>query len=248
MDENQPIEPKVNEPDAPVEPKVIPEAEDLTSLFTADDIKAKKETIAKTKAEDDRRSKLTKEALEVEDKAKAAEAKKADEAAAKDKAPEQYAEFKIPAGMEMDKETLTEAAPLFKELGLSQDKAQKIVDLYSTKIAPAFLKRATDAWEKQKSDWYNETVADKEIKLDDKGANLDGHRVINSLFNPEEAKKFKSELVKFGLDNHPQLNKLLTRMSKHLKEDTIELGRASTKSQPAKTVDDVANRLYPDKK
>jgi len=103
-------------------------------------------------------------------------------------------------------------------------------------------------WEKQKSDWYAETVANKEIKLDDKGANLDGNRVINTLFSKDEAPKFKAELVKYGLDNHPWLNLLLTRAAKHLKEDTIDNpNKGGDQYQPSRTIEEAANRLFPDK-
>jgi len=75
--------------------------------------------------------------------------------------PEKY-EFKIPDGMEMDSELLKEAEPMFKELGLSQAKAQKVIDLYAQKVMPAFLKKQADAWEAQKDGWKESVKTDKE--------------------------------------------------------------------------------------
>lgn len=46
-------------------------------------------------------------------------------------APDAYTDFKAPEGFELDKAALSKAAPVFKELGLTQDQAQKLVDLYA---------------------------------------------------------------------------------------------------------------------
>ena len=45
--------------------------------------------------------------------------------------PEKYADFKVPDGFKFDEKALTEATAAFKELGLSQEKAQKLVDTYA---------------------------------------------------------------------------------------------------------------------
>src|SRR5712671_1685898 len=46
-------------------------------------------------------------------------------------APDKYADFKVPDGFKFDEKALTEATAAFKELGLSQEKAQKLVDTYA---------------------------------------------------------------------------------------------------------------------
>lgn len=230
--------------DPSIDPNAAPQPDDLSKLFTEDDIKAKKETIAKTKAEDDRRAKLSEDERKAEDKAKADEAKKAADEAAKGIVPEKYEEFKVPDGMELDKEMMNEATPLFKEIGLTQEKAQKIADLYGTKIVPMMLKRWQDAMEKQKSDWHAETIANKDIKLDADGRNLDAIRVINSLFPQDKADALRADLVKLGMDQHPGLNLLLAKMAIHLKEDTIEHGKETAGAKPAETVEDFAKAIY----
>src|SRR5262245_3138783 len=45
-------------------------------------------------------------------------------------APEKYEAFKLPEGYEFDKDSLTSAQALFKELNLPQASAQKLVDMY----------------------------------------------------------------------------------------------------------------------
>jgi hypothetical protein len=44
-------------------------------------------------------------------------------------APEKYADFTLPEGVTLDKALIDKAQPLFKELGLTQDAAQKLVTL-----------------------------------------------------------------------------------------------------------------------
>lgn len=231
-------------PDPPIDPNAPPQPDDLSKLFTEDDIKAKKETIAKTKADEDRRAKLSEDERKAEDKVKAEEAEKKAKEAAKDIVPEKYDEFKVPEGMELDKEMMNEATPLFKEIGLSQEKAQKIADLYGTKIVPMMLKRWQDSMEQQKAAWHAETIANKEIKLDAEGRNLDAIRVINTLFAQKDADALRADFVKLGMDQHPGLNFLLAKMAVHLKEDTIELGRDKGGKTAPKTVEDFATVLY----
>src|SRR5215813_10792911 len=47
---------------------------------------------------------------------------------------ESYAAFSLPAGIEIDPQSLTEAKQLFAADGLSQERAQSYVDLYATKL------------------------------------------------------------------------------------------------------------------
>lgn len=77
-------------------------------------------------------------------------------------APEKYADFKPPEGYELDKETVAKAAPIFKELGLSQEGAQKLVDLYAT-----LSKDASDAPTKffadKQVEWRAEVIKDRDV-------------------------------------------------------------------------------------
>ena len=45
-------------------------------------------------------------------------------------APESYTDFSVPEGHTLDAAAIESATPLFRELGLSQDQAQKLVDFY----------------------------------------------------------------------------------------------------------------------
>ena len=66
-------------------------------------------------------------------------------------APEAYADFKLPEGMPVDNDFLDTTKAVFKEAGLSQEKAQKLVDLVverDKRVEKAQFDQA-DAWAKE---------------------------------------------------------------------------------------------------
>lgn len=71
-----------------------------------------------------------------------------------DKVPDKY-EIKAPEGMELDAQMVEQFTPIFKELGLSQEKAQKLADAYSE------LTKARDSEQTKKvNDFYKEKAAE----------------------------------------------------------------------------------------
>ena len=220
--------PPVGEPGTSGEPG----QDDLSTLFTPEEVTAKKEAVAASKVEEDRRAKLTPDELKAEDKAKA-------DLEASNGVPEKY-EIKIPDGMEVDKAMLEEATPMFKELGLSQEKAQKVIDFYSTKVLPAFVKRSADTWNAQKESWAAEVKKDQEIGGTKFDASVkSAQRVLNTL-GTDALKKVFDE---YGLGNHPEFVRVFARMATHLKEDTIETGDKNLRPT-GNTMEGIATVLY----
>ena len=86
--------------------------------------------------------------------------------------PESY-DFRAPEGATLDKSAVDAATPIFKELGLTQDQAQKLVDLYP-KITENIVKANNDAYTAMREGWVSELKADKEIggKLDHVAAEI----------------------------------------------------------------------------
>ena len=125
---------------------------------------------------------------------------------------------------------------------MSQSDAQKVIDLYTSKVMPAFIKKQTDAFEQQKETWKTAVKADKEIGGDKFDVSVkDALRVLNTIGTPELKKVFDD----YGLGNHPEFVRVFARMAKHFKEDTIETGDKGNKGV-ARTVEQVAERLYKD--
>ncbi len=212
-------------------------ADDLATLFAPEEVTAKREAVAATKAEETRRAALTDEERTAEDKT-AADAKTAEEAA---KAiPEKY-EFKTPEGMELDAELLAETEPLFKELGLTQEKAQQVIDLYTQKVLPAVEKQKLGQWNAITDGWQKEIKANKEIALGAEGNSTDGVRLINTLLNAEEAKRFKEEAKSYSFGANYSLNLLLARAATHFKED----GSFKPENSNSGATKGIAERMFP---
>jgi hypothetical protein len=82
--------------------------------------------------------------------------------------PEKY-EFKAPEGFEFDAAMVDKATPIFKELGLSQDGAQKLIDLWNENAIKA-QEAPIEFYEKMRSDWR--ATAAKDPTLGDGKDNL----------------------------------------------------------------------------
>lgn len=135
-----------------------------------------------------------------------------------EKAPENY-EFQFPKGMEVDKSLLEKATPLFKELNLTNAKAQKLVDLivenYSDQAKQ--YQTLTDGWREQTikdlgPDWRGQ------IKIADK---------FMQRFGSEAAWQV---LEDSNLRYHPEVVKMFIRAGKAISQDTFVSG--GNKSQP----------------
>ncbi|EMM3172380.1 peptidase [Serratia marcescens] len=157
----------------------------------------------------------TAEELAAEKDAKEKADKEAAEKAEKDKkpeAPEKY-EFTPPEGQELDANALAVFEPVAKELGLSQEQAQKLVDIY-----PQIQQQQAEAWSKQVSDWGEQVKADKEIGGDKFNASVGAaQRALDQFGNPE----LREYLNASGLGNHPALVRFCAKVGKAMAEDTF---------------------------
>ena len=79
----------------------------------------------------------------------------------KDGAPAEYAEFKLPEGMDMDAAALETATPLFKEMKASQETAQKVVDVAS-KMVETLQAKQQAAWTDRVAEWTKDAENDDE--------------------------------------------------------------------------------------
>src|SRR5687767_9805038 len=76
---------------------------------------------------------------------------------AKPGAPEKYEAYKLPEGWELAEEVATEANTMFKELGLSQEAAQKLVDFY-VKTSESSQDSVANAWIEMQNTWRTEVA------------------------------------------------------------------------------------------
>lgn len=178
------------------------------------------------KAEEDRRAALTQEERDAEDKAQA------DKDLDAKGAPESYEAFIVPDGMKVDEAVLGEFAPLAKDLNLSQNQAQKLVDMYTEKVLPGIMQAQTDAWAKTRAEWADQAKTDPVIGGEKFQANLgEAKRAYNTFATPE----LKAVMEQHGMGDHPEVIKLFFNLSKAMREDTIILpgSQPGQKKSPA---------------
>ncbi|CNE70860.1 peptidase [Yersinia kristensenii] len=148
--------------------------------------------------------------------------KEATEKANKEKkesgAPEKY-EFTAPAeGQDIDAEALATFEPVARELGLSQEQAQKLVDIYGKDIVPKLQQKQAEAWQQQTEQWGNDVKADKEIGGDKLTANIGmAQKALDQFGTPE----LRTYLEQTGLGNHPDLVRFCVKIGKSMGEDSM---------------------------
>lgn len=145
------------------------------------------------------------------------EGKKPEEQKKPEGAPEAY-EFKAPEGSELDKAAVEQFEPIARELNLSQEQAQKLVDLYGAKVMPQLMKQQADTWQKQVADWGTATKEDKEIGGEKFEANLTRAKQAMDKFATPQLREF---LETSGMGNHPELIRVFVKVGAAMSEDSL---------------------------
>ncbi|HFP9250564.1 TPA: peptidase [Raoultella ornithinolytica] len=164
----------------------------------------------------------------------AAEETKTEEAE-KDKkpegAPEKY-EFKAGEGVELDSGAMADFEPVARELNLTNEQAQKLVDVYP-KILAGVQQRQVEAWQKQTEGWAETVKADKEVGGDKLTSNLSAaQRALDQFGTPE----LREYLDGTGLGNHPELVKAFIKVGKAMSEDGVITGKESGQRSAAEVL------------
>lgn len=132
-------------------------------------------------------------------------------------APEKY-EFTAGKDQELDKEAVAAFEPIAREIGLSNEQAQKIVDVYGSTIIPQIAKQQESAWQKQVTEWAETVKADKELGSVESIGNA--QKAMDQFGTPE----LKQYLNDSGLGNHPELFRIFSRIGKAMSEDGFVSG------------------------
>ena len=146
-----------------------------------------------------------------------------DKAAAEADKPIEYADFNVPDGMQVDKDALADFLPLAQEEKLSQEQAQKYIDVFA-KGAERAAKEQANAWAGLKKTWVAEAKADKEIGGDrfDESARL-GNLAVKKLGTPELGRALETT----GLGDHPEMIRFFARVGKIVTDDNFNFGSVS---------------------
>ena len=161
------------------------------------------------------------------------------------KAPEAY-EFKVPEGVKLDPATLEKVTPIFKEAGLSQEVAQKLMTAHIEQLQAA-AKGPQEVYEKLRTDWRNEVVGDKALG-DGTGLKPEVKatlgRAIDSM-GGEAAQAFRQAMELTGAGDHPAVIRGLYAMAQLLTEGRpLKAGGPVPVSSPDKPAS-AAKAMYP---
>ena len=148
-----------------------------------------------------------------------------------------YGDFKLPEGVTVDADSLKPATELFAETGLSQDQAQKFIDLAMARETAAAHK-SVQAFVDLQNQWVSEIKADPDIGGDRLKSSLaSANRAIDRLNVPglREALNFT------GAGNHPAIVKAFVRLGQMIAEDRFRpghLARPQVPRSPAEVIYD----------
>ena len=169
------------------------------------------------------------------DAAAAAEAEKAKADSEKEKpagAPEKYADFKLPDGMKLDDAAIGEFANVAKELDLTQDKAQKLVDLQA-----AFAQRNAQSqiaqFAEQVKAWGEQAKSDKEYGGEKFDTSVTSARLAVSKFGTPELTKLLNDT---GMGSNPEVVRFMVKVGNAMSEDKLH---TSSNSATTKSVEEM---------
>jgi len=151
-----------------------------------------------------------------------------------DSAPEAYADFAMPEGISMDPSAMASFSAVAKELNLSQEAAQTMID----KMAPAMASRQQELLTQARTDWATAARSDKEyggVKLSE---NLAVAQTAMDAFGTPELRALLNES---GLGNHPEVIRVFYRAGKAISQDRFVSANGSPQGRPV----DPADRLFP---
>lgn len=132
-----------------------------------------------------------------------------------DAVPEEYEKFSLPEGFDYDEAKAKEFGAVAKELGLSQEKAQKLVDLYIGNIQGG-IEAQLAVVDARNAEWERTARADKEFGGEKFEENIAVAKRALERFGSPELGKYLAET---GLGNHPELIRLCWKAGRLLGED-----------------------------
>lgn len=164
--------------------------------------------------------------------------------------PEAYADYTVPEGYTLDPEIKTKADAVFKDLGLDQAGAQKLVDFYIAQTNEAF-EAPFKAYQDTVSDWRKAAEAHPDLrgKLGPGGEiNVSIAKALDSIGDPALSKEFREVMDLTGVGNHPAFIRTIARWAAALGEGTHVAGNGPSptgQSKPGTAPPSAAAAIWP---
>lgn len=159
--------------------------------------------------------------------------------------PDKY-ELKLPDKSSLDPAVLERTAATARELGLSNESAQKALDFVNQEVATreaAFLQSHSpgdpaknippgEAWVAQQEAWKSAAMADKEIggTPEQFDANV---AAANKAFDKFATPEFRAHVWKTGLASHPEVVRVFARIGKAMGEGSVVMPGAQNGGAPS---------------
>lgn len=147
-------------------------------------------------------------------------------------APEKY-EFATPDGMQFDDAVVGAFSEVAKDLNLSQEAAQKILD----KVGPVMAAQQNEALQAASAEWAEASKTDKEFGGDKLNENLAvAKKAMDQFASPE----LRALLNESALGNNPEVIRMFYRVGKAISEDGFVVGGNAKNAELS-----AAQRMYP---
>jgi len=152
--------------------------------------------------------------------------------------PVEYEEFEVAEDVHVDTGIVGEFKETAKGMGLSQENAQKLVDL-ATRNAHVQQEAVARQWGEVRENWVNELKADHEFGQQNFDSTVE--RANRALRKFDEGGELAKYISSTGLGDYPPLIKMLARIDKRTGEDSVD----AQSSTPAQGLEDDAAIFYP---
>lgn len=150
-------------------------------------------------------------------------------------------DLKAPEGVDMTPETLDDVTGLAREIGLSNEDGQKLVE-FGGKMLSQWAGQLQEQQEAAVQEWAEELKADPELggaKLDQTEKSAAAGRDAIFPNDDPKSKAFKDFLNESGLGNHPEMVRLFVRVNDAIGNDTLVSGSPAPASAQTR-----ADKLY----
>lgn len=158
--------------------------------------------------------------------------------------PEKY-EFKAPEGFTLDDAAIDSFSAKAKELGLSQEAAQSLVDFYAD-LAKTAANAPFQAYQDTRAGWVKEVIADKALGNGKDGLSAETQAAIGrvkDLLDPDLRSAFEEAMDFTGAGDNPAFIRTMLALSKYAVEGRpVPAGNPST---PANKAPSAAQALWP---
>lgn len=169
---------------------------------------------------------------------------------AKPTVPEKYEPFKVPEGFTLNEEVAIEAGTIFKELGLSQDQAQKLIDFHTSKTREA-AEAPGKLWADTQKEWTDKVIKDPALGDGKSGLKPEVKATIAAAIDflgPTLAPKFRQAVDFTGAGNNPDIVAGFYALGKLVKEGSHVSGGGPSKfgqSAPDAKPASIAAAMFP---